>query len=114
MNTGEKVSADASAALVAAYRVSAQKGASSIPGEISAAQSYAGDATNTSGDEGQSSNENYSGAANANATAGAPDAPSAATNHKGGARDGALLLAVMRGRSSEGADFRDAAARAVR
>ena len=114
VSTREKVSADAFAALVAAYRVSAQKGASSIPGEISAAQAYARDATNTTGAEGGSNDENNAGAANVNVAAGTADARSTATTNKGGARDGALLLAVMRGRSSEGADFRDAAARAVR
>jgi len=117
VSTGEKVSADAFAALVAAYRVSAQRGASAIPGEISAAQSYA---SNASGGDGVGGNDGEGGvneetdksAANINAASTSANAAATTQTNKG--RDGALLLAVMRGRSSEGADFRDAAARAVR
>ena len=113
VSTGEKVSADAFAALVAAYRVSAQRGASAIPGEISAAQSYASNASGGGGGgvERGVNEETDKSAANINAASTSANAAATAQTNKG--RDGALLLAVMRGRSSEGADFRDAAARAV-
>jgi hypothetical protein len=90
--------ADAFAATVEAYRRAANIGAAPFPGEAAAAKAVAtaeakAGVAGAGGDRGGSSSSGG---------AGAP-----------GACGGALLLAVMRGRASEGADFRDAACRAV-
>jgi len=90
---------NAFAATVEAYRAAANAGAAAFAGETAAAAATAAAVASAVGGGGGVAGN---GAGNEAGNGAAPEG-----------LDGALLLAVMRGRASEGADFRDAACRAA-